>query len=64
MFTRAIAFEAALPKYACTLQSHVNLRAGPSTNSQILKSLKKYTPLMIVDHLDDWVQVKGLNFSG
>lgn len=49
---------------ACTTAFKSHLRGGPSTNSSIVKSLPKYSPLEILEDQSTWLKVKGYKFEG
>jgi SH3-like domain-containing protein len=53
-----------LAQAACTIKYSNNLRQGPSTHTQVLRKLGKYTYLEILSEKEKWLQVKGKNYQG
>lgn len=48
----------------CTNVHNANLRANPSLQARKITKLRKFTPLDIVERKEDWLKVKGHNFTG
>lgn len=49
---------------ACTIKSKSYLRNGPSTRTTIVRTLPRYSPLVILEKDNEWVHVKTKEAEG
>lgn len=51
-------------KAACVSSHKANIRAEAQASSQLITTLRKYTPISILETKSNWLKVKGYNFEG
>lgn len=59
-----LSFSIFAEEIVCTTKHSANVRIEADGKSEVVKKLKRYTPLKVLERQEKWTHVQGYNFSG